>query len=79
MSIVESLQMVCSESMPLPMNILLAHSTMLLPRLIVLQAQVPIVCMGTMTFGEQNSEEESFAIMDYALSQGVNFLDTAEL
>jgi aryl-alcohol dehydrogenase-like predicted oxidoreductase len=32
-----------------------------------------------MTFGEQNTEEESFAIMDYALSQGVNFLDTAEL
>ncbi|KAF6257801.1 aldo/keto reductase [Scenedesmus sp. NREL 46B-D3] len=41
--------------------------------------EVPVVCMGTMTFGEQNSEEESFAIMDYALSQGVNFLDTAEL
>uniref|UniRef100_A0A383W131 NADP-dependent oxidoreductase domain-containing protein n=1 Tax=Tetradesmus obliquus TaxID=3088 RepID=A0A383W131_TETOB len=41
--------------------------------------EVPIVCMGTMTFGEQSSEEESFAIMDYALSQGVNFLDTAEL
>jgi hypothetical protein len=57
----------------------LLKTTPLLPRLLVLQAQVPIVCMGTMTFGEQNSEEESFAIMDYALSQGVNFLDTAEL
>eukprot|EP00775_Hariotina_reticulata_P014612 gene14612-14744_t len=41
--------------------------------------KVPVVCLGTMTFGEQNSEEESFEIMDYALSRGVNFLDTAEL
>lgn len=41
--------------------------------------EVPIVCLGTMTFGEQNTEEESWAIMDYAVSQGVNFLDTAEL
>eukprot|EP00878_Enallax_costatus_P016339 GHUV01017139.1.p1 GENE.GHUV01017139.1~~GHUV01017139.1.p1 ORF type:complete len:186 (+),score=45.32 GHUV01017139.1:204-761(+) len=41
--------------------------------------KVPIVCLGTMTFGEQNSEEEAFAIMDYALSKGVNFFDTAEL
>ncbi|KAI8469206.1 MAG: aldo/keto reductase [Monoraphidium minutum] len=41
--------------------------------------KVPIVCLGTMTFGEQNTEEESFAIMDYALSRGVNFFDTAEL
>jgi aryl-alcohol dehydrogenase-like predicted oxidoreductase len=31
------------------------------------------------TFGQQNSEEESFEIMDYALSRGVNWLDTAEL
>ncbi|KAK4524482.1 hypothetical protein GAYE_SCF03G2383 [Galdieria yellowstonensis] len=36
------------------------------------------VCLGTMTFGEQNSEEESFAIMDFAVSRGVNFFDTAE-
>lgn len=36
------------------------------------------VCLGTMTFGEQNNEEESFAIMDFAVSRGVNFFDTAE-
>lgn len=41
--------------------------------------QVPVVCLGTMTFGEQNSEEESYAIMDYALSRGCNWFDTAEL
>jgi aryl-alcohol dehydrogenase-like predicted oxidoreductase len=32
-----------------------------------------------MTFGQQNSEEESHAIMDYALSRGCNWFDTAEL
>eukprot|EP00897_Mesotaenium_endlicherianum_P004415 jgi/Mesen1/4000/ME000211S03191 len=37
------------------------------------------VCLGTMTFGEQNSEEESHAILDAAWSRGVNFLDTAEV
>ncbi len=37
------------------------------------------ICLGTMTFGEQNSQEEAFEQMDYALSQGVIFFDTAEL
>jgi aryl-alcohol dehydrogenase-like predicted oxidoreductase len=41
--------------------------------------KVPVVCLGTMTFGNQNNEEESFAIMDYCLSRGVNWFDTAEL
>lgn len=41
--------------------------------------KVPVVCLGTMTFGQQNTEEESFAIMDYCLSRGVNWFDTAEL
>lgn len=41
--------------------------------------KVPVVCLGTMTLGQQNTEEESFAIMDYCISQGVNWLDTAEL
>ncbi len=40
---------------------------------------VSVVGLGTMTFGEQNSEAEAFAQMDYALAQGVNFFDTAEL
>lgn len=37
------------------------------------------VCLGTMTWGEQNTESEGHAQMDYALEQGVNFFDTAEL
>lgn len=37
------------------------------------------ICLGTMTWGRQNSEEEGFAQMDYALDQGINFFDTAEL
>ncbi|KXZ51028.1 hypothetical protein GPECTOR_14g268 [Gonium pectorale] len=41
--------------------------------------EVPIVCLGTMTWGEQNTEEEAFAQLDYALEAGVNFIDTAEL
>ena len=40
---------------------------------------VSVICLGTMTWGEQNSPEESFEQMDYAISQGVNFFDTAEL
>ncbi len=41
--------------------------------------KVSRICLGTMTFGEQNSQAEAFAQMDYALEQGVNFWDTAEL
>ena len=37
------------------------------------------ICLGTMTFGEQNSEAEAFAQLDAALEAGVNFIDTAEL
>ena len=40
---------------------------------------VSVICLGTMTFGEQNSEAEGFEQMDYALDRGVNFFDTAEL
>ena len=40
---------------------------------------VSIICLGTMTWGEQNTRDEAFAQMDYALDQGVNFFDTAEL
>ena len=40
---------------------------------------VSVICLGTMTFGEQNSQEEGFEQMDYALERGVNFFDTAEL
>ena len=41
--------------------------------------QVSKICLGTMTFGQQNTEAEGHAQMDYALEQGVNFLDTAEM
>ena len=37
------------------------------------------ICLGTMTFGEQNTEAEGHAQLDYALEQGVNFIDTAEM
>ena len=37
------------------------------------------ICLGTMTFGEQNSEAEAHEQLDYATSQGVNFIDTAEM
>jgi aryl-alcohol dehydrogenase-like predicted oxidoreductase len=40
---------------------------------------VSVVCLGTMTWGEQNSEAEGHAQMDRALDGGVNFWDTAEL
>ena len=37
------------------------------------------ICLGTMTWGEQNSEAEAYAQLDYAIAQGVNFIDTAEM
>lgn len=37
------------------------------------------LCLGSMTWGEQNTEAEGHAQMDYALGHGINFLDTAEL
>ena len=40
---------------------------------------VSTICLGTMTWGEQNTQEEGFKQMDYALDQGINFWDTAEL
>ncbi len=40
---------------------------------------VSAVCLGTMTWGEQNSEAEAHAQLDYALAQGINFIDTAEM
>ena len=40
---------------------------------------VSLICLGTMTWGQQNTEAEGFEQMDYALTQGVNFFDTAEM
>ena len=39
---------------------------------------VSLICLGTMTWGSQNSEAEAHAQLDYAIGQGVNFIDTAE-
>ena len=40
---------------------------------------VSLICLGTMTWGVQNNQEEAFQQMDYALDQGINFFDTAEM
>lgn len=40
---------------------------------------VSAICLGTMTWGEQNTEADAHAQLDYALAQGINFIDTAEL
>jgi len=40
---------------------------------------VSLICLGTMTWGTQNTEKDAFEQMDYSLSKGINFFDTAEL
>jgi len=40
---------------------------------------VTTVCLGTMTWGQQNSEEEAHAQLDYAIERGINLIDTAEM
>lgn len=41
--------------------------------------KVSVICLGTMTYGQQNSEKEAHEQLDLAVSQGINFIDTAEL
>jgi aryl-alcohol dehydrogenase-like predicted oxidoreductase len=41
--------------------------------------KVSKVCLGTMTFGEQNSESDAHSQLDYAVEKGINFIDTAEM
>lgn len=41
--------------------------------------EVSKICLGTMTYGQQNTEAESHEQLNYALDHGVNFIDTAEL
>ena len=41
--------------------------------------KVSKICLGTMTYGQQNDEAESHEQLDYALGQGINFIDTAEM
>lgn len=40
---------------------------------------VSLICLGTMTWGQQNTEDEGHQQMDYAVERGINFFDTAEL
>lgn len=40
---------------------------------------VSVICLGTMTWGEQNTEQEAHQQLDFALDRGVNFIDTAEM
>ncbi|HBS27465.1 MAG TPA: aldo/keto reductase, partial [Gammaproteobacteria bacterium] len=40
---------------------------------------VSAICLGTMTWGQQNTESEAHQQLDYAIEQGINFIDTAEL
>lgn len=41
--------------------------------------RVSAACLGTMTFGQQTSEAEAHAQLDYAVAHGINFIDTAEM
>lgn len=41
--------------------------------------EVSKICLGTMTWGEQNTQAEAFAQLDYAIGSGINFIDTAEM
>ncbi len=41
--------------------------------------KVSNICLGTMTFGQQNTEAEGHSQIDFALNKGINFLDTAEM
>lgn len=41
--------------------------------------KVSTICLGTMTFGEQNTEKQAHEQLSFALENGVNFIDTAEM
>src|SRR5580692_11498551 len=41
--------------------------------------RVSPLCLGTMNFGPQTTEDDSFSIMDRALDEGINFFDTADV
>lgn len=41
--------------------------------------KVSAICLGTMTYGEQNTEAEAHEQLDYAVAEGINFIDTAEM
>ena len=41
--------------------------------------EISRICLGTMTWGEQNNQDEAFAQMEYSINKGINFFDTAEM
>ncbi|MDG3088960.1 NADP(H)-dependent aldo-keto reductase [Vibrio hannami] len=41
--------------------------------------EISKICLGTMTFGEQNTQAEAFEQIDFSLERGINFIDTAEM
>ena len=41
--------------------------------------KIPDICLGTMTFGEQTDQTDAHAQLDFALAEGINFIDTAEM
>ncbi|WPC73611.1 NADP(H)-dependent aldo-keto reductase [Vibrio porteresiae] len=41
--------------------------------------EISKLCLGTMTYGEQNTQADAFQQLDYALERGINFIDTAEM
>ena len=41
--------------------------------------EVSVICLGTMTWGEQNTEQEAHRQLDFAVERGVNFIDLAEM
>ena len=43
------------------------------------ELEVSLICLGTMTYGEQNNEKEAHEQLDYSVSKGINFIDTAEM
>ena len=43
------------------------------------ELEVSKICLGTMTYGEQNSEAEAHEQLDLAIEYGINFIDTAEM
>ena len=43
------------------------------------ELDVSQICLGTMTFGEQNTEKESHEQLTYSIENGINFIDTAEM
>jgi aryl-alcohol dehydrogenase-like predicted oxidoreductase len=45
----------------------------------ITDTKVSVICLGSMTWGEQNTEAEGHQQMDYAIARGINFIDTAEM